>query len=212
MLRILLLSLPLLAAPQTERLDEVEAVDMAKQAVVEELGVGEARLETHRVLAAQWSDSSLGCPRPGMMYLPVLTRGYRVFLRRTDETARLYEVHVAPGEAVVCETVDPDMGRTLPKSEGEPMAQELRIVPRLARTAREDLAGRLGVDRGDVDVSVIPRTWTDTSLGCPEEGRTYEAARIEGFLILLAVDEATYAYHADRETVFLCEEPAEDER
>jgi hypothetical protein len=144
-----------------------------------------------------------------MVYLPVMTRGYRVFLKDKEEPARFYEVHVSLGHVVVCETVDPDVGRTLPKSEEEQMARELRNAPRLARQAREDLAARLDVDPEDIAVSVVPRTWLDTSLGCPDEGQTYEDARIEGFLFLLEIDEKTYSYHADQESVFLCELPAE---
>jgi hypothetical protein len=209
MLRALLVTLPLLSAPQIETLDEDEAVALAKQAIHDETNLGEDRLEPYQVFASQWSDSSLGCPRPGMVYLPVMTRGYRVFLRDKDEPSRLYEVHVSRGQAVVCETVDPDVGRTLPKSEEEPMSRELRNAPRLARAAREELAARLDVDPEDITVSVVPRTWLDTSLGCPKEGQTYEVARIEGFLFLLEVDDETYSYHADQERVFLCELPAE---
>ena len=196
----------LLSFFQAESFNEEVAVEAAKQAIRDEVGIRESQLEVYQVFAAQWRDSSLGCPRSGMVYLPVMTRGYRVFLRETDERSQVYEVHVAPGEAVVCERLDPDVARTLPKSEGDTMARDLRSAPRLARLAREDLAVRLGVDPADVLVSVIPRTWLDTSLGCPEEGQTYEEASIAGFLIQLQVNDETYPYHADQESVFLCEE------
>jgi len=208
MLPVLLLTLPLLSVPQAASFDEDEAVEAAVQAVSNEVGISASRLDPYQVFAAQWRDSSLGCPRPGMAYLPVITRGYRVFLREADAPSQIYEVHVAPGEVVVCETADPNVARTLPKPEGDQMARELRNAPRMARLAREDLASRLRVDSADIVVSVIPRTWPDTSLGCPEEDRAYEKARIEGFLILLEVDEETYPYHADSEVVFLCEGPA----
>lgn len=206
----LLLTVLLTWLPQGESLDETRAVTLAKQAVHAELDVAEDRLEPHQVFATQWSDSSLGCPRPGMAYLPVITRGYRVFLKDKEDPSRLYEVHVGPDHAVVCETPDPDVSRTLPKSEEEQMSRELRSAPRLARAAREDLADRLGVEPKDITVSISPRTWLDTSLGCPEEGRDYEDAHVEGFLILLKIDEEIYAYHADQERVFLCEEPVTD--
>jgi hypothetical protein len=38
----------------------------------------------------EWSDSGLGCHAPGMMYMQVITPGYR--LRFSDGTAS-YEVH-----------------------------------------------------------------------------------------------------------------------
>jgi hypothetical protein len=30
------------------------------------------------VVAVEWPDASLGCPKPGMMYAQVVTGGYRV--------------------------------------------------------------------------------------------------------------------------------------
>ena len=206
MFHLLIFTGSLLLAPQAESLGEEPAVEAARRALSEDVGIPEGRLEPYRVLADQWTDSALGCPEPGMMYLPVLTRGYRVFLRETETSSPLYEVHVTASEAVVCEATDPDVARTLPRSEGEQMARELRNAPALARMAREDLAGRLGVEPGDILVSVRPRTWPDTSLGCPEEGGIYKEDRIEGFVFLLAIDEDTYTYHSDSESVFLCPE------
>lgn len=211
-LPVLFLTGSLFLVPQVEDFGEDEAVETAKRALSDEVGILESRLESYQVLAAQWRDSSLGCPRPGMVYLPALTRGYRVFLREVDASSPLYEVHVTASEAVVCETADPDVERTLPKAESDARAQELRNAPSLARWARQDLASRLGVDPADIVVTVRPRTWLDTSLGCPEEGQSYQEARIEGFLILLQVNEDTYSYHADSESVFFCEEPVEPER
>jgi hypothetical protein len=54
-------------------------------AVRAELGglIGVEPAETATVVVAEsviWPDSSLGCPRPGEMYLQVLTPGYRVVL------------------------------------------------------------------------------------------------------------------------------------
>jgi len=55
-----------------------------------ELGVPETEVSVIAVEAVEWSDSSLGCPEPGMAYLTVITPGYRIIL----EVAGLhYEVH-----------------------------------------------------------------------------------------------------------------------
>jgi hypothetical protein len=32
-----------------------------------------------------WSDGSLGCPEPGMLYTQALVRGYRIVLQAGDE-------------------------------------------------------------------------------------------------------------------------------
>lgn len=39
---------------------------------------------------AEWSDSSLDCPQPGMSYLQVITPGYRILL---EADGNLYEYH-----------------------------------------------------------------------------------------------------------------------
>ena len=211
MLEALLLTV-LLAVPQDESLTEEEAIAMAKEALGEKTGMQGDELELHQVLPGQWRDSSLGCPQAGEAYLPAITGGHRVFLKEAEDPSRLHEVHVAPTGAVVCETADLNMVRTMPKAQGDALARRLRDAPKLAGLATEDLASRLGVDESDIDVSVIPRVWLDTSLGCPQPEKSYERERIEGFLIVLKVEEEVYEYHADMEQVLLCSYPEERDR
>lgn len=45
------------------------------------LGVPEDEIVVKAVEAVEWSDGSLGCPRPGMSYIQVLTPGFRVILQ-----------------------------------------------------------------------------------------------------------------------------------
>ena len=42
------------------------------------------------VEAVQWSDTSLGCPLPGMMYAQVITPGFRVVLEAEGHTYRYH--------------------------------------------------------------------------------------------------------------------------
>ena len=211
MLKALLLT-AMLGVPQDEGLTEDEAVALAKEALGAEVGMREGEVELHQVLSGQWRDSSLGCPRAGEAYLPAITSGYRVFLKEAEDSSRLHEVHVAPSGAVVCETVDLNVVKTMPKAQGDELARRLRDAPKLAGLATEDLASRLGIDESDIDVSISARTWSDTSLGCPEPEKRYEKDRIEGFLITLEVEEETYEYHANKERVILCEYPEERDR
>jgi hypothetical protein len=52
--------------------------------------------------AVEWSDSSLGCPRPGYVYLQVITPGYRIVLAAGGQT---YVYHTDTRSAVVlCQT------------------------------------------------------------------------------------------------------------
>lgn len=49
----------------------------------------------------EWSDSSLGCPKPGMMYMQVITPGYRVTL---EHDGQRYTFHTDRSHRVIrCE-------------------------------------------------------------------------------------------------------------
>lgn len=50
--------------------------------------------------ATRWSDSSLGCPQPGMMYAQVITPGYRFVFRVAGQP---YEYHTDYKRVVLCE-------------------------------------------------------------------------------------------------------------
>ncbi|MCK4833085.1 MAG: hypothetical protein KAS81_09970, partial [Anaerolineales bacterium] len=51
--------------------------------------------------AVEWSDSSLGYPRQGMMYLQVITSDFRVILQAQVQA---YEYHTDQGRnAVLCD-------------------------------------------------------------------------------------------------------------
>jgi hypothetical protein len=72
--------------------------------------------------------------------------------------------------------------------------------------AKNDLAGRLGVDAADIEVTAYETvTWSDGSLGCPQPGMMYTQALVDGYLIQLMVDGQTYNYHgANGRDPFLC--------
>jgi hypothetical protein len=70
----------------------------------------------------------------------------------------------------------------------------------------EDLAARRGIDQDQIGVlSITPKQWPDSSLGCPQKGVMYLQVITPGFLIELAVGGETYPYHTDTEgRVVLC--------
>ena len=62
--------------------------------------------------AVQWSDSSLGCPQPGMAYAQVITPGHRAIFAYAGHT---YHVHMAKGRALVCKNpADGHIGYEIP--------------------------------------------------------------------------------------------------
>jgi len=176
------------AAPSAEQ----HAVQLARRAASEQLGVAADRFTVKTVEPAEWPDSSLGCPRRGVQYLPVVTRGHRVVL---EAEGRISTVHVAGETAVLCE---PSVaGRSL----------RFAAVHDVQRLARRDLAARLNIAEDAVRVaSLRPSTWPDASLGCPKPDTMYAQVVTPGFTIELEADGKTYRYHSDYQRVVHCDD------
>jgi len=73
-----------------------EGVSRAKADAAERRGVPVQEIGVISVTSVVWRDSSLGCPRPGGMYMQVITPGYRVLLQVGDDTL---EYHLAEGQS-----------------------------------------------------------------------------------------------------------------
>ena len=80
-------------------MDQVrDAVALAVETLARELGCAPTEVAVAEVTPVEWPDSSLGCPRPGMMYLQVLTPGYRI---RLICASREYVLHTDLGRRAV---------------------------------------------------------------------------------------------------------------
>jgi hypothetical protein len=79
----------------------------------------------------------------------------------------------------------------------------------LVEEAVVDLATRLGVSETDIElISIEEVTWSDGSLGCPEPGKSYTQALVEGHRIVLGHEEKVYVYHTGGDLgPFLCPNP-----
>ncbi len=66
---------------------DIPAVQAARQALAAEHDLDPGHVQVVAVEEVTWNDSSLGCSRPGEMYLQVLTPGYRVTLEAAGELA-----------------------------------------------------------------------------------------------------------------------------
>ena len=121
----------------------------------------------------------------------------------TPETA-------SDGEAVSPVTVN--LADITPEAGGsnENVVQPAPGVPdlgvKMANIALQELANRLNIDVGEIDISLIEeREWSDGSLGCPAEGYMYTQALVPGYYILLLAGDEEYAYHTDAgNQVILC--------
>lgn len=80
------------------------------------------------------------------------------------------------------------------------------------RAAIRDLATRLDIPEGDIEVVEVREVqWPDGSLGCPEEGKMYTQALVDGTQAILGADGRIYDYHAgDDDVPFLCPSDEKD--
>lgn len=65
-------------------------VELARQALATELGCSATAISVRDIADVEWNDSSLGCPKPGMMYLQVITPGYQIVL---EHDGLIYTFH-----------------------------------------------------------------------------------------------------------------------
>ncbi|MFN2115609.1 MAG: hypothetical protein ACK2T6_07825 [Anaerolineae bacterium] len=75
-------------------------VEAARARYASELGVDPVEISVDAYEAVDWRDSSLGCARPGEMYLQVITPGYRVALSHDGEQA-VYHTDLRDPPAIV---------------------------------------------------------------------------------------------------------------
>lgn len=162
-----------------------------------------ADVEVLSITPIEWRDSSLGCPRPDLSYMQVITPGHLAMLRHAGTT---YQVHMAEKAAFVCERPAGEVAK-----ESVPKVQVPVTIERMEALARADLARRLGVSADKISVeSAKPVVWQDLSLGCPERGQSYKAVPVQGNVLSLVYGGRTYTYHTDRYRVLPCP-PFEDD-
>lgn len=196
---LVLMHLPALAVDKgsAQSSDTKEAAArLAIETLSEKLSIGLDGIEVVHVSLMNWPDSSLGCRRPGVEYLQVVTRGSLVLLKADH---KVYKVHTGNNRAVVCE--EPLQG-ALPRG---PSALPGMLVRDLMQASKEDLAKQLGVTPTEVSISEVQTAiWPNSALGCPVPGRDYAELEIQGFRISLDYNGQRFHYHTDQERVIPC--------
>jgi hypothetical protein len=77
------------------------AVDAALRDAAAHLGVSPTNLKVDQVEPRQWGDSSLGCPKPGLMYSQIVTPG---FVITVSGAGKQLEYHSdTRGRVVLCQ-------------------------------------------------------------------------------------------------------------
>lgn len=167
--------------------------EVAQRVVSEAVGIPATDVEVLSVTPETFSDSSLGCPEPGMAYAQVLTAGHQVL---TEANGRRFDVRVAGRAGRVCRR---------PKSAPIPPGTESAATDTqaLADAARSDLAARLGIDADTVQALKISSWRPGTALtGCSIQCQP-DASQC-GYLVTLMADQRRYTYHADAARVQPC--------
>lgn len=170
------------------------AIERAR-AALRAAGVDPSAMTLKSAQPITWPDSSLGCRRPGIQYLPVQGAGYRIEL---DGAAGNYVVHVAGKRAIVCAAAS---GGLTPL--GRPLAP-LRNIDVMTQRAKEMLAGTIHAPAAQIRVVRLdPQVWADTGLGCPSQSPPV-AGRVTGFSIVLEHQGRAYTFNTDLHRVLAC--------
>lgn len=92
-------------------------VERARADLATRLGEKESAIEVISAEGVTWSDGSLGCPQPGMMYTQALVEGSRVVLSHGE---RFYDYHAGTDDqSFLCESEAEDGGHdSVPPLEG----------------------------------------------------------------------------------------------
>lgn len=81
--------------PQLQKLINDARADLTQRAKVPD-----SAITIKRAKAVEWSDSSLGCPQPGMMYSQVITPGYLIVL---EADGKEWNYHASQTRVMYCD-------------------------------------------------------------------------------------------------------------
>jgi hypothetical protein len=180
---------PVEALPDAQR----SIADLAIETLAADLKIPKDTITVESVTEVDWRNSSLGCPKPGMAYLDVITSGHKVTLRANGQ---VYNVHEADNKAFVCK---------LPSLAGGMAPKPELAYGRQMLTAQKDLARRLGVPVQEIRPGgALRMTWENTALGCPQPGVQYAEVETDGWRLTLKHGQREYIYHADDHHSFPC--------
>ena len=94
---------PQIDPPTNPRIDDL--VEKAIQDLSDRLNLDRDEIAVVEAREVVWSNSSLGCPKPGMMYADVLTPGYLIILNANNFN---FEYHAGQEtEVIFCQNPEP---------------------------------------------------------------------------------------------------------
>jgi hypothetical protein len=147
-----------------------------KQAILEalaaKLDVALTQLEIQVLKPVTWPDACLGIPEAGEACAQVQTPGYggMLFLDGEQFEFRMDE-----------------------------SAENIRLIPGAALSARQTLAFRLGLSMEQINIiDIQPQEWPDACLGLAQAGQICAQMITPGYLVVLEVDGDQYEYRTDQ--------------
>ena|SRR5581483_10050832 len=78
-----------------------QLIAQAKADLAQQISVQSDAITVKSTQAMEWSDASLGCPKPGVMYIQVITPGYLIVLQAGGKD---YNYHTSMTQVVLCES------------------------------------------------------------------------------------------------------------
>lgn len=78
-------------------------VDAAAEQVAQATNVAVGDVHLTSLEAVEWSDASVGCPQPDMMYAQVITPGYLLVFDAAGQTVEVHTDAVEPPQIVICQ-------------------------------------------------------------------------------------------------------------
>jgi len=173
-------------------------IERASEDLIQATGAASDAITVVSTEEVEWSDTSLGCQEPNMMYAQVITPGYKIVLESGGNT---YDYHTAAdpeGPLVHC-TEDGTPASADPALPTQPVGEMLvdeDALTLLIERAKEDLVQATGAAADAISVvSTEEVEWSDTSLGCPDPDTMYAQVITPGFLVVLESDGNTFNYH-----------------
>lgn len=76
-----------------QSIDLEQAIVLARTDLAQRLSISDTQIQLSKAEAVTWRDSSLGCPKPGMMYMQVLVDGFLIELRVEQTKYRYHGSH-----------------------------------------------------------------------------------------------------------------------
>lgn len=175
-------------------------IDRAIKTLSEYLNVSSSSLFADSTLLSmeevEWSNPSLGCPKPGFYYPQVIVPGNLVSILYQK---KVYPVHMSNKRSVICLN---DKGLVNGNKKPRIKSKKLDDFKResILVKIRKDFQDRTGTPNNEIKIiTVKSAVWANSALGCPERGKVYDENKVKGFRVVIEARGRQYTYHTDED-------------